>query len=330
MRTLAMKSIAATAVILMMCLARGTPAPAASSTPVCPQGLTNSIPPRPPGALSGSAFVERIQRVNGVQREAMIGNELMQGNLPTFLRHLKPVTLQGVTPAGQTVRITICVAPDYLAIGSDSDFIRIPMALETALSVTERYGFTLPTRKMVDAIYDQAEVKLPPQPMPANERMRSTSYYKTHNSRITEQAYEAGATLGALLAGQKKDLVLSSKLELTPGRVAIYGWHVTSGHPIQSLSLFHGADYADYSHGVRLVADVAYVDGAPRSIFAVLEDPQLAGVLNDEGPVASMDELVSNIMAQDAPVMAVFQPVNTVNEDDPFKHGFGGLLAAGQ
>ena len=59
------------------------------------------------------------------------------------------------------MHITICVAPDYLAIGSDSDFIRIPMGLETALSVTEHYGFTLPTRKMVDAIYDQAEVKLP-------------------------------------------------------------------------------------------------------------------------------------------------------------------------
>jgi opacity protein-like surface antigen len=180
---------------------------------------------------------------------------------------------------------------------------------------------------MVDAIYDQAEVKLPPQPMPANLQMRSTAYYKTHNSRITEQAYEAGATLGTLLAGQKKDLVLSSKLEQTRGRVAIYGWHVASGHPIQSLSLFHGADYADYSHGVRLVADVAYVDGAPRSIFAVLEDPQLAGVLNDEGPVASMDELVSNIMAQDA-ILATL-PVTQLPQSPVFvKSGpiFGGFL----
>jgi hypothetical protein len=259
--------------------------------------------------MTGSAFVASVAKINDVEREAVIGKELMQGNVPGFLRHLKPVTLQGVTPAGKAVHITICVAPDYLAIGSDSDFIRIPMGLRTAMTVTESYGFMLPTKKMVDAIYDQAEVKLPPQPMPANEQMRSTTYYKTHNSRITEQSYEAGATLGALLAGQKKDLVLSNKLELTPGRVAIYGWHVESGHPIQSLSLFHGARYADYSHGVRLVADVAYVDGAPRSIFAVLEDPQLAGVLNDEGAVPSMDELVSNVIAQDSPIMAQFQPV---------------------
>jgi hypothetical protein len=310
MRTLATKTVAATAVILMLCFARGTPAPASTTdTTACPQSLTRSIPPRPSGALTGSAFAERVTRISDVEREALIGDELMQGNLPGFLRHLKPVTLQGRTPAGQTVHITICVAPDYLAIGSDSDFIRIPMGLRTALAVTEHYGFMLPTRKIVDAIYDQADVRLPPQPMPANEQMRSTGYYKTHNSRITEQSFEAGATLGALLAGQKKDLVISNKLEQTPGRVAIYGWHTGSGHPIQSLSLFHGARYADYSHGVRLIADVAYVDGAPRSIFDVLEDPDLARLLNDEGPVASMDELVSNIIVQDTPTIAEFQPV---------------------
>ena len=72
--------------------------------------------------MTGSAFVARVAKINDVEREAIIGDELMQGNLPGFLRHLKPVTLQGLTPAGETVHITICVAPDYLAIGSDSDF----------------------------------------------------------------------------------------------------------------------------------------------------------------------------------------------------------------
>src|SRR5260221_4716600 len=140
MRIRATKSIAATVVILMLCFARPTPAPASPNTPSCPQGLTSSIPPRAPGALTGSAFVERVAHINDSEREAIIGNELMQGNLPSFLRHLKPVTLQGQTPAGEIVHITICVAPDYLAIGSDSDFIRIPIGLETRLTGTELYG----------------------------------------------------------------------------------------------------------------------------------------------------------------------------------------------
>src|ERR1043166_585086 len=37
------------------------------------------------------------------------------------------------------------------------------------------------------------------------------------NSRITEQSFEAGVTLGALMAGQKKDLVVSSRLEALLG-----------------------------------------------------------------------------------------------------------------
>ena len=114
-----------------------------------------------------------------------------------------------------------------------------------------------------------------------------------------------------------------SNLAANQGENFVKLWHVASGHPIQSLSLFHGARYADYSHGVRLIADVAYVEGAPRSIFAVLEDPQLAGVLNDEGPVASMDELVSNVIEQDSPIMFQFQPV--VRDGG---HGTGTLLAA--
>jgi hypothetical protein len=47
----------------------------------------------------------------------------------------------------------------------------------------------------------------------------------------------------------------------------------------------HGARYADYSHGVRLVSQTAYLDGVPTSIFELLADPQLAPQLSDEGPL---------------------------------------------
>src|SRR5712664_2006535 len=126
MRTLATRSLAATALILMLCSAYGPPASAATTVkPLCPQGLSRSIPARPPGAITGSVFAARVARITDVEREGMIGDELMHGNVPGFLRHLKPVTLQGKTPEGDVVRIVICVAPDYLSIGSDSDFIRI-------------------------------------------------------------------------------------------------------------------------------------------------------------------------------------------------------------
>jgi hypothetical protein len=46
--------------------------------------------------------------------------------------------------------------PKYLAVGPERDFRRITMNLYTARAVADRFQFTLPTRKMVDAIYDHA------------------------------------------------------------------------------------------------------------------------------------------------------------------------------
>ena len=86
------------------------------------------------------------------EREQAILEQLSQGNLPEFLRKLVPVALQWEGASGRELVATIFVTPDYLAIGSDGDFPRIPMTLHTAVAVAERFGFVLPTRKMVDAI----------------------------------------------------------------------------------------------------------------------------------------------------------------------------------
>jgi hypothetical protein len=128
-------------------------------------------------------------------------------------------------------------------------------------------------------------VHLAPQPLPAGDAMRSTAYYVRHQALVAQQQAQVGAQPGALTAGHKKDLVLSPQLWRVPGRVAIYGWHRGDGAPIQPLSTVHGARYADYSHGVRLVGPTVWLDGVPRSIFELLADPLLAPLLSDEGPL---------------------------------------------
>ncbi|HEX6111876.1 MAG TPA: hypothetical protein VFZ10_06190 [Geminicoccaceae bacterium] len=232
------------------------------------------------------------------EREAVIAAQLMAGNLPGFLRRLKPVTLRGHRLGGEALEITLCVTPDYLALGSDTDFLRIPMGLQTALATAAGFGFVLPTPKMVDAIYEQAEVRLRPQPLPPGPEMRSNAYYREHQRRIREQRIKLNAPLGALIAGQKKDVVVSNRLWQKVDRVAIYGWHQHPGAPIQPLSTVHGARYADYSHGVRLVSVVAFVNGRARSIFDIMEDPSLAGIVSDEGPIM---HLVALMQAAPAP-----------------------------
>jgi hypothetical protein len=167
----------------------------------------------------------------------------------------------------------------------------VPMGLATALTVAARFGFMLPTRRIVDLIYRQSTVHMTPQPLPAGDQMRSMDYYRRHNALVTQQRTALGATPDALTAGHKKDVVLSTRLWSQPGRVAIYGWHRATGAPIQPLSTVHGARYADYSHGVRLVSTVVFVNGQPRSIFDILADRRLARLLSDEGPLPHAAEL---------------------------------------
>jgi hypothetical protein len=116
--------------------------------------------------------------------------------------------------------------------------------------------------------------------------MSSTDYFLRHDATVDAQFDRAGARDGLLVAGHKKDLVLSNRLSRAPGRVAIYGWHRAGGTPIQPLSTVHGEDYADYSHGIRLVARTAHVNGRAVDLRGLLTDGQYAGLLNGAGPLS--------------------------------------------
>ncbi len=288
----AINSLLALAVLCLPAVALGGGTPI-----VCSDGLLARIPAPVPSAMTGSEFAHRVELLSGSDREEQIEEELLAGDLPQFLRKLTPVTMSGRLPDGENVQVTVCVLTDYLAIGSDRDFLTIPMRLATALNVANRFGFTLPTARMVDAIYAQARVHLAPQPLPAGDRMRSTDYYWHHNELIAEQRSELGVQPGVLTAGHKKDLVITNRLLRFPDRVAIYGWHRANDSPIQPLSTVHGWRYADYSHGVRLVSTTISVNGEPMSLFDALADPGLSRVLSGEGPLPRIIDLMSRLVS---------------------------------
>ena len=277
---------------------------ATSANAPCNDELTHSIPDRPHDAPTGSTFVSEVAGTADDEREARILDTLLAGNMPAFLRKLKPVHLQGA--AGTLSDVTVCVFPDYLAVGSDENFFLTPMRLQTALAVASRFHFTLPTRRIVDAIYAQAKMHLQPQPLPASDAMRSTAYYSQHNELVREQRAALTDDLGFLTAGDKKDLVLTNRLWSNPGRVAIYGWHRPDGNPIQPLSTVHGIRYADYSHGVRLVSDTAYVGGRATPLLALLQDRQKATAVSDEGEIRNAADLLKHLRSQPLPPAHAF------------------------
>ncbi|MFH1375011.1 MAG: hypothetical protein ABII79_14600 [bacterium] len=247
------------------------------------------IPARTDTAISGSQFAAMTKGWLGRERQEAALKEFRSGDVPSFLRRLKPVHLEHMTRDGKTIRAVIWVTPDYLALGSDEDYLRMPLTRPTAVTIAAEFKCTLPTRKIVDAIAEQADFRFKPQPLPPGKMMRSSEYYVRHNQLIEDQ--RRGRPLGELLAGHKKDVVLSNRL-FGPERIAIYGWHRISGEPIQPLSTVHGARYADYSHGIRLVYAQVCIDGELRSIYDVLADPDLAPVLSYEGLLPRIKRLM--------------------------------------
>jgi len=252
---------------------------------LCGDTLSGSIPARSARADTGRNVMERLMSKGGANRDAAVTKEILAGNVPAHLRHLTPVSIDGTLSDGQKVEVTICVTPDYLALGSDTDYVRIPLGLPAAARIADQFGFFLPTTRMVDAIYAQAKVHLAPSPMDPTNQMTTTAYLLRHSATVDSMRARVTLTLGALTAGQKKDVVLTTRLLSKRGQVAIYGWHRSNGRPIQPLSTVHGAQYADYSHGIRLVSQTAFINGQPKPLSQILSDPQLAALVSSEGPV---------------------------------------------
>lgn len=239
------------------------------------------FPPRPQDALSGSAFAEKIKSLDREAREAAILAEVSRGNIPEFLRKFISIPIEGKSSLGSPIRGTLEVMPDCLAVGSDDDFLRVPMRPETAQKIADLFGCVLPTRKMVDAMDAAATVRIAPQPL--TEDRESVAAFVLSNDKIEHE--RAGKPLGELVAGAKKDLVLSNKIYERPDRVVIYGWRQLNGEPIQPLTNVHVNWYVDYSHGVRLVRATVLAGGFRTPIEHILVDSYRCGMLSDEGVI---------------------------------------------
>ena len=237
------------------------------------------VPHRSKDASSGSQFISRLTKLPLAQREVSILDEIKKGNVPDFMRQLKPVSLSHTDVLGRKHKAVAYVAPDYVAIGSNKDFVRMPMTPKTAQNIADFFGASLPTTKLVNAIYEQSTVKHLPQTLGSDRE--SISAFLKHDRLITNQATKTAAS--ELQAGHKKDIVNSAKLHARPDRVAIYGWHQLNGEPIQELSTVHHRNYVDYSHGVRLISNKVLVNGRPKDLADILRDPHLSGLVSKEG-----------------------------------------------
>ena len=229
--------------------------------------------------MGGREFYRQAVAMKWKERDSLAIREVFMGNIPEFLRRFSPVQVSITDSAtGKIINATYYVAPDYLSIGTDNDWARIPLTPMAAQQIADRVECFLPTRKMVNDIYRQATVKLEPVPMYA---FRDSTITMWHHHMIVE-----GQRRGrkGLIAGIKKDVVISEKVsrDARPDREAIYGWHKLDGLPIQPLYTGHINWWVDYSHGIRLIYKKIRVGKRWMDYQDVLKDPLLRKLICDE------------------------------------------------
>lgn len=244
-----------------------------------------NIPTRQKNSASGLQFMESIKLLSIEEREKKIYKEICDGNLPQFIRNLVTIQSRLKDTEGIDHTVKFQTLPDYMAIGSNEDFYRIPMGPRTAQKIANLLGCSLPTSKLVDDIYKNATVKLEPTTYyPVGNANEQVDKFIQHNQDIEQQRLLIDQPLGSLIAGIKKDVVISNKIDdpLRKNHVVIYGWHRLDGKPIQPLTNVHIDRYVDYSHGTRLINSEIFIDGVPKHISEILEDPILFKLLSDE------------------------------------------------
>ena len=248
-----------------------------------------NIPERRENAMTGSAFVRQVTGMSIEERETAVVREILSGNVPSFSRKLRSLKVSQTIKEG-TCDLIYFAACDYMAIGSDQDYLYIPLTPSTAQYLADILDCSLPTESMVDHIYANSEFTLVPQPIPPSEKMTSVPVFDQHSDSIKQQIslLEFDRSANDLIAGHKKDIILSNKIydpEITGGRVVIYGWHKSETSPIQPAYNGHTARYADYSHGVRLISQTALLNGVPIPLEDILKDPVLSVLLSSEGVI---------------------------------------------
>ena len=231
-------------------------------------------------AETGTEFAQRVAGLTREAREAAVVTAVRNGHVPSWWRRFVEVKL------GEAV---ISVSPDYVCIGTEDDYWFAPLTPAAAQAVADELGCVLPTRKMVEAIWRAAPLKLEPVPIMPSKAMTTVPVFSQHTMMVREQRDGARVAypFGTLVAGHKKDVVITPRLETTPDRVAIYGWQRKDGAVIQPLYLGHAATWADYSHGVRLVKRAMTVGGVATTVAAVLADAEKSALLSDEGLITT-------------------------------------------
>lgn len=185
--------------------------------------------------------------------------------------------------------LTIEVSNDYYSHW-EKDIYYQRLTHFDAIKIAHDNQAELATPKIEDLCWEHATIKLPafPSGPPYDNSMDGEKAYRKISDKIL-QAFPIQKTCHGLpdltdqdlAAGHKKIICLSQK-GIKTQKLAIYGWHGTSGKVIQKLNHSHDLNYTDYSQSARFVKTAMTLNGKQITYAEILKDPKLYKMVSSE------------------------------------------------
>lgn len=232
-----------------------------SATNILPADFASLPPDLPFTATTRSA-----------SRDNLVVNDMLYGRIPSRLLDWKDINYT-VKIKERLVFCTISVSPDWLGLGSNAFYLRIPLHPKLFQQVADCYDAMLCTSVAVDAIHNAnvaTRVLMKGLTPHRGETRNSTRLWRLSNSFIES------ARLGnlGLVSDGKKDVIVGPRQVRNRGKVCIYGAWKASGK-WQEISTVHVASYIYYSQCARLMRKVMMVDGKEYAVEDIAKSAEL-------------------------------------------------------
>jgi hypothetical protein len=200
--------------------------------------------------------------------------------------------------------------------------VRVNVTAKDSQMIADLLGCLLPTAKIADLLYEQADIRILPKTMsyPSQDlrHMADTSWMIDHSHRIDMSFPEKATTpeltdfewklmspyiteLAPLVSTVGKHWIIDQCLVAhSKSTAANYGWHfpgstygglkgslrvIGKGRLIQGIGTRHNNDHTDYSQTCQLVFERCLVDGNLMLVKDVLADKTLHSLGTHNGPM---------------------------------------------
>jgi hypothetical protein len=214
--------------------------------------------------------LDKFPTEHGKKREELIVQAVARGAYD-------PPVWTTITSNYKGRRAEIQVSTDALKILG----VRVDVTAEGAQRVADSLGTILPTPRILQLIWEQADVRIEPCTSTADAHMATTARMIQHSECVDQRV---GGRKG-MVANEGKHWVLSNRTAGKENLAANYGWFLKGRRPIQTVGTRHDTAHTDYSQIVRLVKPMMRVDGREIDIRHVGRSPELWGLVSDEGPL---------------------------------------------